>query len=88
MGSTAGAAVIPSPGRPRHFEDWDDVLLAGRDVVIAFDGDVQRKDTVRSALDALTKFLVGRGAVVTFCWLPDTDEKTGLDDVSDGAFGR
>ena len=37
------------PGKTAPLKDWDDVLLAGRDVVIAFDGDVQRKDTVRSA---------------------------------------
>ncbi|PRY13597.1 DUF3987 domain-containing protein [Kineococcus rhizosphaerae] len=44
--------------------DWRDVLLRGREVVIAFDSDVMTKVSVREALDALAHYLAGKGARV------------------------
>ena len=60
--------------------DWDDVALNCRRVIIGFDGDVARKESVRKAMLALAKYLAYRGARVEYLWLPDTDDKTGLDD--------
>jgi Protein of unknown function (DUF3631)/Domain of unknown function (DUF3854) len=67
----------------RALGDWEDIALNGRDVVIAFDGDVQRKPEVREALSRLAGFLISKGASVRYLWLPDTgtkEAKTGLDD--------
>ncbi len=60
--------------------DWADVALNGRTVVLAFDGDVARKPGVRKALTALAGYLTSKGAAVRHLHLPDTDDKTGLDD--------
>lgn len=61
--------------------DWADVALNGRRVVLAFDSDVMRKPSVRQALVALAAYLVGKGARIAVCNLPDAaDGKTGLDD--------
>lgn len=46
-------------GRP--LPDWDDIRLVGREVVIAFDSDADRKAEVRMARHALAGYLVGRG---------------------------
>ena len=42
--------------------DWNDIALNGRRVILAFDGDVARKASVRKALDALAAYLKTRGA--------------------------
>lgn len=42
--------------------DWDDVRLVGREVVVAFDSDAERKVEVRMARQALAEYLKGRGA--------------------------
>jgi hypothetical protein len=60
--------------------DWHDVALNDRRVVIAYDGDVARKDTVRVAMTELGKYLALKGSRVEYLHLPDTDDKTGLDD--------
>jgi len=60
--------------------DFHDIALDGRRVVLAFDGDVARKKAVRSALTALADYLKSKGAQVEYLHLPDTDDKTGLDD--------
>ena len=60
--------------------DWNEIALNGRRVILAFDGDVARKKSVAKALCALAEFLKSRGAKVEYLHLPDTDEKTGLDD--------
>ncbi|MDR3665161.1 MAG: DUF3854 domain-containing protein, partial [Mycobacterium sp.] len=60
--------------------DWESIVLDGRLVILAFDGDVARKKSVRDALARLAEFLVSRGAKVQYLHLPDTDDKTGLDD--------
>ena len=60
--------------------DWNDIALNGRRVILAFDGDVARKPSAAKALCALADYLRYRGAKVEYLHLPDTDEKTGLDD--------
>jgi hypothetical protein len=61
--------------------DWHDVALNSRRVVLAFDSDVVRKRSVRTALDQLAGYLVSKGARVEYLHLPDDDQaKTGLDD--------
>lgn len=41
--------------------DWDDIRLVGREVLIAFDSDAERKAEVRMARQALAEYLKGRG---------------------------
>lgn len=60
--------------------DWRDVALNGRRVVIAFDGDISRKEPVQKAAHALAAYLATKGATVEFLHLPDEDDKVGLDD--------
>jgi hypothetical protein len=60
--------------------DWHDIALNDRRVILAFDGDVARKPAVRQALSALADYLASKGARVEYLHLPDTDDKTGLDD--------
>lgn len=60
--------------------DWHDISLDGRRVILAFDGDVACKPAVRKALVELAKYLTSKGAHVDYLHLPDTDDKTGLDD--------
>lgn len=60
--------------------EWRDIALNGRRVVLAFDGDVSRKRSVRAALTALAGYLESKGAQVEYAHLPDTDDKTGIDD--------
>jgi hypothetical protein len=60
--------------------EWRDVALNGRRVIIAFDGDVARKPAVQKAMHALANYLATKGAKIEYLHLPDTDEKTGLDD--------
>ena len=57
-----------------------DIALNGRRVIIAFDGDVARKDSVQKAMHALAAYLAHKGAKIEYLWLPDTPDKTGLDD--------
>jgi hypothetical protein len=49
-------------------------------VIIAYDGDVARKAAVRTAMSALANYLAIKGARIEYLWLPNTDDKTGLDD--------
>jgi hypothetical protein len=51
-----------------------------RRVILAFDGDVARNPSVQKAMHALAGYLAYRGARIEYLWLPDTDDKTGLDD--------
>jgi hypothetical protein len=61
--------------------DWHDIALNDRRVVLAFDSDVVRKRSVRTALDALAGYLASKGARVEYLHLPDDDQaKAGLDD--------
>ena len=70
--NTAGGKMV--------LADWRDVALNSRRVVIAFDGDIARKESVQKAAHALAAYLTFKGARVEFLHLPDTDDKTGLDD--------
>lgn len=69
-----------SAGGKMALPDWHDVALNGRRVIIAFDGDVARKEPVQRAARALAAYLSTKGARVEYLHLPDTDDKTGLDD--------
>ena len=60
--------------------DWNDVALKGARVILAYDGDAARKESVHKAMRELANYLAIKGARVEYLWLPDTDEKTGLDD--------
>lgn len=90
-GALAGLCIIALPGvwswRGGNAQggkvavpDWQDIALNDRRVILAFDGDVARKKSVRAALDALAAYLSSKGASVEFCHLPDEDDKVGLDD--------
>lgn len=90
-GALAGLCIVALPGvwswrgtndkgGKLAIPDWHDVALDGRRVILAFDGDVARKSAVRNALDALAKYLSSKGSLVEFLHLPDTEDKTGLDD--------
>lgn len=61
-------------------DDWRDIALNGRRVVLAFDSDVTAKASVRKALEALAGYLGSKGAEVEFCHLPHDAAKAGLDD--------
>ena len=67
-------------GLPLH--DWDSIRLVGREVLIAFDSDAERKIEVRRALLALADYLRARGASVKVVKLPDRADgsKQGVDD--------
>jgi P4 family phage/plasmid primase-like protien len=59
--------------------DWRDVAL-NRRVILAFDGDAARKPAVQKALHALAQYLAYKGGKIEYLHLPDTADKTGLDD--------
>jgi Domain of unknown function (DUF3854)/Protein of unknown function (DUF3631) len=69
-----------SAGGKTALAEFRDIAFNGRRVIIAFDGDVARKDAVQKASHALAAYLSTKGAKVEYLWLPDTDDKTGLDD--------
>jgi putative DNA primase/helicase len=62
--------------------DWDLIRLVGREVLIAFDSDAERKVEVKRALLALAGYLTVRGAKVKIVKLPDAADgsKQGVDD--------
>jgi hypothetical protein len=60
--------------------DWNDIPIKGREIVITYDGDIARKLEVRRAMVELAEWLKLKGAQVCSVWLPDTDDKTGIDD--------
>lgn len=70
-----------SAGGKLALPDFQDIALNGRDVVIAFDGDTARKESVQKAAHSLSAYLAMKGAKVRFLHLPDsTNGKVGLDD--------
>lgn len=84
---TAGLACISLQGvECWRVDDWQHVALSGRQMFIAYDSDVMTKDGVKTALDGLTMFLVGLGAVVSWVVFPPGSlpsgetAKVGLDD--------
>jgi len=66
----------------RVLEDWEEVKLYGREVVIAFDADVMVNLDVQKALRGLAAFLRERGALVKYLLWPEyyRGTKTGIDD--------
>src|SRR5215204_989942 len=66
----------------RVLEDWEEVKLYGREVVIAFDADVMVNPNVQKALQDLAAFLQERGALVKYLLWPERyrGTKTGIDD--------
>ena len=61
--------------------DWQDVALNnGRRVILGYDGDLARKESVQKAAHTLGAYLAHKGAHIEYLWLPDTPDKTGLDD--------
>ncbi len=70
-----------SAGGKIAFPEWHDCALNDtRRVIIAFDGDIARKEPVQKAARGLASYLATKGARIEYLWLPDTDQKTGLDD--------
>src|SRR5215208_1921626 len=63
-------------------QDWEEVKLYGREVVIAFDADVMVNPNVQKALQDLAAFLQERGALVKYLLWPERyrGTKTGIDD--------
>ncbi len=64
-------------------QDWEDIKLHGREVLIAFDADVMVNPKVLRELDKLAAFLKGRGAKLKYLSWPERYKgtKTGIDDV-------
>ncbi|WP_322859150.1 DUF3854 domain-containing protein [Mycobacterium europaeum] len=69
-----------SAGGKMALPEWHDCALNGRRVIVAFDGDIARKEPVQKAARGLAGYLATKGARIEYLWLPDTDQKTGLDD--------
>src|SRR5215213_7466609 len=63
-------------------QDWEEVKLYGREVVIAFDADVMVNANVQKALQGFAAFLRERGALVKYLLWPERyrGTKTGIDD--------
>jgi Domain of unknown function (DUF3854) len=62
-------------------EEFREIPLDGREIVIAYDSDVMLKVEVRDALSALALVLDRRGARVQYLYLPsENGRKCGLDD--------
>ena len=63
--------------------DWDEFLLKGREVVVAFDSDVMTKESPRAAILRFANWLEQlQGATVRYLVLPELPDgsKCGLDD--------
>jgi hypothetical protein len=60
--------------------DWESIALKDREVLICFDNDYSRNNSVLMALHRLAKFLRSRGAIVYCINLPESEIKIGLDD--------
>jgi hypothetical protein len=75
--STAGGKSVALP-------EWADIAR-NRRFIISFDGDVACKEGVQKAMHALAAYLATKGGRVEYLHLPDTTNKTGLDDyLADG----
>jgi len=62
-------------------DDFGYIDLNGKTIILCFDNDVRTNHDVMKALQALSKELTERGALVFVKYLPyDTDSKIGLDD--------
>lgn len=69
-----------SKGGKTLIDDFREIAFNGRQVVIAFDGDVSRKPAVQKAMTELAQVLSNKDAKVAYLHLPDADQKVGLDD--------
>jgi hypothetical protein len=69
-----------SAGGKMAIPEWRDIALNGRRVIIAFDGDMARRESVQKAMRGLAGYLATKGARIEYLHLPDTEQKTGLDD--------
>ena len=69
-----------SDGKP--ISDMFDISVEGREVYICFDSDVFSNPDVSNAARRLAGHLIGRGAVLHLCYLPNQADgsKTGADD--------
>lgn len=76
VAAVLGVRMIPEPAH----QDWTYLGLDGRDVILALDSDAASNPEVRTAEDALRRFLAKRGARVRIVRLPTVGNKTGLDD--------
>jgi putative DNA primase/helicase len=78
----ADAVVLQGVGCWDVPQDWEDIKLYGREVIIAFDADVMVNPNVQGELVKLYSFLDGRGAQVRYLRWPERyrDTKTGVDD--------
>ena len=68
-----------APGGKTALADWHDIALNGRRVIIAFDSDAARKPQVQKAMRRSPRTW-HQGATIEYLRLPDTADKTGLDD--------
>ena len=64
-------------------QDWEEIKLYGREVIIAYDADVMTNANVLLELEKLSEFLRNRGAKVKYLNWPDRyrGTKAGVDDV-------
>ena len=79
----AAAVVVQGTACWEVPQDWEDIKLWGREVVIAYDADVMVNANVLGELEKLAEFLRDRGAKVEYlCW-PERyrNTKAGVDDV-------
>lgn len=68
-------------GGKTSLPDFEEIAFNGREVVLAFDSDVVRKEQVKLALERLAAFLASRGAHVRVLYLPEPGgRKLGVDD--------
>ena len=80
INGVAGWRGTNAAGGKTAVADFNDIALNGRQVILAFDGDVARKQPVQAELRKLADYLKFKDARVAYLHLPDTDDKTGLDD--------
>jgi Domain of unknown function (DUF3854) len=69
-----------SAGGKTALEEFRDIAMNGRRVIIGFDSDTARNDNVQKAARGLAGYLATKGARIEYLHLPDGDQKTGLDD--------
>jgi hypothetical protein len=67
-------------------QDWEEIKLYGREVIIALDADVMVNPKVQRELDKQTTFLQGRGAKIKYLRWPE--KYRGTTDGVDDYFGR
>ncbi len=61
--------------------DFEDIALAGRDIILLFDSDIRTNANVKGALRRFKAFLEGKKAFVIPVLLPPSEDgKTGVDD--------